>query len=85
MEKRREQAKTGPGIDPLQLRRALGFFGTGVAVVTTQDGGELHGMTVNSLTSVSLDPPLLLVCFRKEAGTARAVEVCLKKCTSLGF
>jgi flavin reductase (DIM6/NTAB) family NADH-FMN oxidoreductase RutF len=47
-------------IDPLALRQALGRFATGIAVVTTQGaGGELLGLTVNSLTSVSLDPPLM--------------------------
>ena len=44
------------------LRNALGQFATGVTVVTAHDGGEVHGMTANSFTSVSLDPPLVLVC-----------------------
>ncbi|MFK7753756.1 MAG: flavin reductase family protein [Sedimentitalea sp.] len=45
------------------LRRAFGQFLTGVTVVTTRDAaGQLHGFTANSFTSVSLDPPLLLVC-----------------------
>lgn len=43
------------------LRDALGMFPTGVAVVTTQSpDGALHGVTVNSFNSVSLDPPLVL-------------------------
>ncbi|MGH3182885.1 MAG: flavin reductase family protein [Streptosporangiaceae bacterium] len=51
-------------VDADAMRRAMGRFVTGVAVITTLDaGGQPHGMTVNSLTSVSLDPPLLLVCF----------------------
>ena len=49
--------------DPKTLRAAFGRFLTGVTVVTTQsDSGELVGFTANSFTSVSLDPPLLLVC-----------------------
>ncbi|MBB5870077.1 flavin reductase (DIM6/NTAB) family NADH-FMN oxidoreductase RutF [Allocatelliglobosispora scoriae] len=48
------------------LRRALGTFATGVTVVTV--GGETpHAMTANSFTSVSLDPPLVLVCVEHSA------------------
>ena len=49
------------GSDPRTLRDALGCFGTGVTVVTTIDqGGQPVGLTANSFTSVSLDPPLIL-------------------------
>jgi flavin reductase (DIM6/NTAB) family NADH-FMN oxidoreductase RutF len=50
-------------LDMLSFRRAMGSFATGVTVVTvhTADGG-MHGMTVNSFSSVSLDPMLVLVC-----------------------
>ncbi|SCG43835.1 flavin reductase family protein [Micromonospora coxensis] len=52
--------------DPVQLRRAFGTFATGVTVVTV--GGDCpHGMTANSFTSVSLDPPLVLVCVEQQA------------------
>ena len=44
------------------LRRVLGRFATGVTVVTTGSVDDPHGMTVNSFTSVSLDPPLVLIC-----------------------
>ncbi|WP_170412614.1 flavin reductase family protein [Ruegeria atlantica] len=51
------------GIDTRALRDAFGNFMTGVTVVTTRDkSGEPVGFTANSFTSVSLDPPLLLVC-----------------------
>ncbi len=57
-------------IDPVELRRAFGTFVTGVTVVTTCDeDGSPRGMTANSFTSVSLDPPLLLVCIGKTAGS----------------
>ena len=50
-------------IDPKLLRAALGTFATGVTVVTTMDAdGTAHGFTANSFTSVSLSPPLVLVC-----------------------
>src|SRR4051794_10535028 len=49
------------GVAPLDLRRACGQFATGVTVVTVRDGDGFRGMTANSFTSVSLDPPLVLV------------------------
>lgn len=46
----------------------MGCFATGIAVVTTYDGeGASVGLTINSLTSVSLDPPLVLFCIDKKA------------------
>jgi flavin reductase (DIM6/NTAB) family NADH-FMN oxidoreductase RutF len=60
-------------VDPSTMRRTMGRFATGVAVVTALDAGQPHGMTVNSLTSVSLDPPLLLVCLTTGARTTEAV------------
>ena len=53
-------------IDGLELRRVLGHFATGVSVVTTTVGGEPHGLTVNSFASLSLDPPQVLVCLKRE-------------------
>ena len=45
------------------LRAAMSSFATGVTLITTLgDGGVVHAMTANSLTSISLDPPLVLVC-----------------------
>jgi flavin reductase (DIM6/NTAB) family NADH-FMN oxidoreductase RutF len=62
------------GHDPRTLRDALGCFATGVTVVTClNDDGEPAGITVNSFTSVSLDPPLLLVCLYKQAASALAL------------
>ncbi|WP_203711571.1 flavin reductase family protein [Asanoa siamensis] len=48
------------------LRRAFGTFATGVTVVTVGSGTP-HGMTANSFASVSLDPPLVLVCVSRDA------------------
>jgi flavin reductase (DIM6/NTAB) family NADH-FMN oxidoreductase RutF/pimeloyl-ACP methyl ester carboxylesterase len=61
------------GSDPRTLRDALGCFATGVTVVTTLDlDGKPIGLTANSFTSVSLDPPLLLVCLANNAGSLSA-------------
>ena len=59
------------GSDPRTLRDALGCFATGVTVVTCLDGeGQPVGLTANSFTSLSMDPPLLLVCVAKAAASA---------------
>ena len=50
-----------PAIDPHSLRKVLGSFVTGVTVITTIDkNGKAYGLTANSFSSVSLDPPLIL-------------------------
>jgi flavin reductase (DIM6/NTAB) family NADH-FMN oxidoreductase RutF len=50
------------GDDPaIALRSTLGMFATGVTVITTLKGGQVHGMTANAFMSVSLDPALVLV------------------------
>jgi flavin reductase (DIM6/NTAB) family NADH-FMN oxidoreductase RutF len=55
-------------LDPLEYRRVVGRFATGVTVVTTVDpAGEHHAMTCNSFTSVSLEPVLVLFCAEKIA------------------
>jgi flavin reductase (DIM6/NTAB) family NADH-FMN oxidoreductase RutF len=52
----------------LDFRRALGQFATGVTVVTVESApGRVHGMTANSFTSVSLEPPLISVCVDRQA------------------
>jgi flavin reductase (DIM6/NTAB) family NADH-FMN oxidoreductase RutF len=62
------------GSDERTLRDALGSFATGVTVVTCVDSdGQPFGLTVNSFTSVSLDPPLLLVCISKRARCSSAL------------
>lgn len=68
---------TQNAVDPVALRRALGTFVTGVTVITTHDAEGLpRGMTANSFTSVSLDPPLLLVCVGRGAHSFAAFNAC---------
>lgn len=58
-----------------ELRQILGHFATGVTVLTTVDHtGEIRGTTANAFTSVSLDPPLVLVCLAEESETLGAIE-----------
>lgn len=61
--------------DPRELRNALGVFLTGVTVVSTcQADGSPRGFTANSFTSVSLDPPLVLICVAKAAASLPIFE-----------
>ncbi|TVR55790.1 MAG: flavin reductase [Gemmatimonadales bacterium] len=61
-------------IDPGRLREAMGRFATGVTVVTgRRTSGEWVGFTANSLTSVSLDPPLVLVCVDRASSSRDAL------------
>ena len=54
-------------IDPRELRNVFGVFATGVTIITTNDvNGKPFGLTANSYTSLSLDPPLVLVCVDKK-------------------
>lgn len=53
--------------DPMHFRQVLGRFATGVTVITTNAGGHKHGMTANAFSSVSLEPPLVLVSIAKTA------------------
>ncbi|HEY8578032.1 MAG TPA: flavin reductase family protein [Devosia sp.] len=62
-----------PSLDPALLRRALSMFATGVLIVTTRSGERVHGMTANSFTSVSLAPPLVLVCIDHRATMKQAL------------
>ncbi len=61
--------------DPLQLRRAFGSFGTGVTVISTLGaGGRLVGVTANSFSSVSLDPPIVLWSLNRRSPSLSAFD-----------
>jgi len=55
-------------------RRIMGRFATGVTVVTTAGKGGLGGLTANAVTSLSLDPPLVLVAVDKKAGSHAEIK-----------
>src|SRR6266852_4501971 len=56
-------------VSPAEFRQALGCFATGVTVITVDHEGQVQGMTANAFASVSLDPPLVLVCVDHRART----------------
>lgn len=58
-----------------EFRAALGRFASGVTVITTRDSdGNPHGITVSAFCSVSLEPPLVLICIEKSAGSHYAFQ-----------
>jgi flavin reductase (DIM6/NTAB) family NADH-FMN oxidoreductase RutF len=69
-----ETAAVEAGFSSADFRKALGAFATGVTVITTRGEGDLaYGMTANAFSSLSLDPPLVLVCVI--SGTQGAEEI----------
>jgi flavin reductase (DIM6/NTAB) family NADH-FMN oxidoreductase RutF len=70
-----EASKDTPSLEPAEFRRVLGHFATGVTVVTSRDAdGPGHGLTASAVASVSLHPPLALVCVGHEADTHDVIE-----------
>ncbi len=63
-----------PRIDPAQMRSAMARFPTGVTVVTASVPAGPAGLAANAVTSLSLDPPLMLACLDRGSRTLRAVE-----------
>lgn len=62
-------------VPPAEFRRALGQFASGVTVVTTRTAaGQPQGLTVSSFCSVSLDPPLVLVCIDKRSEATQGLS-----------
>jgi flavin reductase (DIM6/NTAB) family NADH-FMN oxidoreductase RutF len=63
-----------PAIDSARYREVIGSFATGVAIVTAQGDDGPAGLTTNAITSLSLDPLLLLVCFDNGSRTLPIVQ-----------
>src|SRR5437868_7393723 len=63
-----------PTLDPRMYRDTIGRFATGVTVVTWDDGEHARGMTANAVSSLSLDPMLLLVCVDKKTSAHAQLE-----------
>jgi flavin reductase (DIM6/NTAB) family NADH-FMN oxidoreductase RutF len=58
-----------------QFRDTMGLFATGVAVVAVHDGSEVHAMTANAVSSLSLEPMLLLFCPARKARLSPYLKV----------
>lgn len=62
------------GVDPLKFRGIIGHFATGVTIITTADGEHLQGMTANAISSLSLDPVMILICVEKSTYTHGVID-----------
>jgi flavin reductase (DIM6/NTAB) family NADH-FMN oxidoreductase RutF len=69
-----EAAAAAQGFTSHDFRSALGAFATGVTVITTRGEEHAYGMTANAFSSVSLDPPLILVCTKIGAEGSDHIE-----------
>jgi len=56
-----------------EYRQVIGHFASGVTIVTSLRDGEPFGTTANAVSSLSLDPPMLLVCMNQESSTGQAI------------
>jgi len=70
-------------MDALDLRRLMSRWTTGVAIVTSSDEAGPRGATTNALTSLSLDPPLVLVALDRRSNTLRAVQESERFCVNV--
>lgn len=61
-------------MDPQAFRQVIGHFASGVTVITTRDQGINYGLTASAVTSLTLEPPMLLVCINKNTGTQAAIS-----------
>ena len=61
-------------VDPVEFRSIIGNFATGVTVITCAAGEEMQGMTANAVTSLSLDPVMVLICVDKATHTHGVLE-----------
>src|SRR6266705_4215539 len=59
--------------DPLVFRDVIGHFATGVTIITTREGEIDFGVPVSAVTSLSLEPPMLLVCLNRTSRTGASV------------
>ena len=62
-----------PGVMPDEFRKIMAHFATGVAVVTAGQGEDISAATISALSSVSLEPPLFLVCLNRNSRTGQQI------------
>lgn len=70
-------------IDDARFKLAMSHFASGVTIVTTESDGQRYGLTVASFASLSLHPPLVLVCIEKSVKSHDAIAAAGKFCVSI--
>ncbi len=76
------ELQSGIAPDPAAMRTVMGFFATGVTVITAMAGEEPVGLAANSFTSVSLEPPLVLFCAATSSSTWPKIDAAGKFCVN---
>ena len=61
-------------VDKEVFRHVIGHFASGVTVITTRDSGQLFGTTASAVSSLSVEPPMMLVCLNRSSTTHGAIE-----------
>ncbi|MDQ0252810.1 flavin reductase (DIM6/NTAB) family NADH-FMN oxidoreductase RutF [Evansella vedderi] len=61
-------------VDSEKFRNVIGNFASGVSIITVRNNETNYGITASAVSSVSLDPPMLLVCVNKKTGTCNAIS-----------
>lgn len=69
--------------EPADFRQAMGSFAAGVTVVTACHDGRLVGTTVSAFSSVSMDPPLVMVCLKRDSRTLAALNEARTFCVNI--
>lgn len=74
---------SAPTFDSARFRQVMGHFCTGITIVTAMDGEQPVGFTAQSFTSVSLDPPLVLLCPGKASSTWPRIKEAGRFCVNI--
>lgn len=69
--------------EPADFRKAMGSFPAGVTIVTACHEGRLVGTTVSAFSSVSMDPPLVMVCLKRDSRTLAALSLARTFCVNI--
>lgn len=69
--------------EPADFRKAMGSFAAGVTVVTACHDGRLVGTTVSAFSSVSMDPPLVMICLKRDSRTLAALNQARTFCVNI--
>lgn len=74
MNRSKENKEPVPLVEQEQFKRVIGHFASGVSILTVRNNGVDFGITASAVSSVSVDPPMLLVCVNKSTGTCHGIS-----------
>ncbi|GHH99874.1 flavin reductase family protein [Neobacillus kokaensis] len=69
-----QENKPNQAVSSEEFRNVIGHFASGVSIITVRENEVDYGITASAVSSVSLDPPMLLVCANKSTGTCHAIS-----------